>query len=122
MNQEAAVKAINDAVFKPGWRIGASRFGGELCIYFEIDTVDSSYSDADGTCRKEVMLPYVRLIDVSRLDLNGIFYEILKMAAEINSHEDREFLRIRQEDGSWYAPLHPHTPEGIAAWNQFELF
>jgi hypothetical protein len=122
MNSETAAWAINTAAFKPGWRVEAISMGNLVYVYLEIDTVDSSYPDADGICRKEITLTRVESFDPSQLDLNGVFYQILEAAREINTHEDREFLKIRQPDGSWYAPFHPHTPEGIAAWRQFELF
>lgn len=122
MNLETAVRTINSAAFRPGWRMRAASFGGsELLISFEIDTVDTSYPDSDGVCRREFTLPYVEIFDVSELDLNGLFYQVLKTVHSIDTHEDREFLRIQQPDGSWYAPLHPHTPEGIEAWKQLEL-
>ena len=122
MRAAEAVEQVRNSVFKPGWKMVAERYSGDLIIFtFYIDTVDTSYPSPDGICRKHVTLVRDAVWDVSRLDANGLDARILKLAAETDVHENREFLKHRQPDGSWYAPLHPHTVEGERAWVAADL-
>jgi hypothetical protein len=123
MRASEAVEIVRNSVFKPGWRMEAESYGQELLMFtFYIDTVDTSYPDADGVCRKHVTLIRDDMIDVSQLRTAGdLFLRILGLAAETDVHENREFLKIRQADGSWKAPLHPHTAEGERAWMKDKL-
>jgi hypothetical protein len=116
MNTQEAVEAVNGMVFKPGWRVTAADFLGMVEVTMYIDTVDTSYPDADGTCRKQVTLYREKMINPGGLDLEGLCYQVLKLAMETDVHEDREFLKVRGEDGRWYSPLHPHTRAGEEAW------
>lgn len=106
-------------VFKPGWKITAEHFGGSLVLLtIYIDTVDTSYPDEDGVCRRQIRLVRDRFINVAGLDLDGLCFQVLSLAAETDVHENREFLKVRQPDGTWKAPLHPHTTQGEAAWQE----
>jgi hypothetical protein len=120
---EAARLINNDMAFWEGWRFSASPVSfSALHVEVEIDTVDTSYPDADGRCRSQkiTLLRDFLIRDVGSLDENGIAYRVLKSAAEISEHEDREALKIRQPDGTWRAPLHPHTMDGELGWRTRE--
>jgi len=118
MRSAEAVEFVRNAVFKPGWQMKAERYTADMIIFtFYIDTVDTSYPDADGTCRRHVTLVRDEVWDVSGLDEMGLIGRILRLSAETDVHEDREFFKVRQPDGSWHAPLHPHTYEGQRAWS-----
>lgn len=122
MNQDQAVKALNEMAFKPGWRVLAEPFGPrKVLLMMNIDTVDTSYPDPDGQCRRRTQLYRERLFDPEGLDLEGVCYQVLKLATDTDVHEDREFLKVRRADGSWYAPLHPHTMEGELSWKVNQL-
>jgi hypothetical protein len=41
-----------------------------------------------------------------------LLYRIIRLVTELHEHESREFTRIRQDDGTWFAPLHPHPADG----------
>jgi hypothetical protein len=117
MTPEQAVTEVNGMVFKPGWRVTAERFGPrKVLVTMYIDTVDTSYPGEDGQCRKNVQLYRERIFDPAQMDLEAVCYQVLVLAAQTDVHEDREFLKVRRADGSWYAPLHPHTPQGTRAW------
>jgi hypothetical protein len=117
MKSGEAVEQIARSVFKPGWRMSAREFGPSLIYFtFEIDTVDTSYPGPDGVCRRKITLVRDDLFDVRELDASGLDARILKLADEIDEHENREFLKHRQPGGSWVTPLHPHTPAGNRAW------
>jgi len=117
MNQDQAVKALNEMAFKPGWRVRGERAsGGAVFIVMYIDTVNTSYPDHDGQCRQQFTIYRERRVYPENLDLEGLCYQVLALAAQTDIHEDREFLKVRQPDGSWESPLHPHTDQGEHAW------
>jgi hypothetical protein len=117
MMAREAVEQIRNTVFKPGWRISGYELDSSfIMVQFVIETVDTSYPDADGTCRRPIRLGPDTVINVRRLDEAGLAHELLRFAAQLDEHENREFLKIRQPDGSWHAPLHPHTDAGNEAW------
>jgi hypothetical protein len=120
MRADEAVRYVNGLAFKPGWRPIAEHYTySHIRIGFIIETVDTSYPDGDGICRDRItILGRDRLVDVTDLDEEGLCAEVLKCAADNDSHENREFLKARQPDGSWQAPLHPHTPAGNRAWDR----
>ena len=119
MRGSEAVRQIRNTAFKPGWEYQAVPFHDDLVMVdLFIDTVDTSYPDADGICRRKTrIVGGTKVLDVSGLTETGLCFELLKLALDADEHEDREFLKVRQPDGSWYSPLHPHTPEGNRAWN-----
>ena len=117
MTPEQAVAEVNGMVFKPGWRVLAERFGPvKVMVTMYIDTVDTSYPEADGVCRKTVTLYREKMFDPARMDLEAVCYQVVMLAAQTDVHEDREFLKVRRADGTWYSPLHPHTTQGERAW------
>lgn len=118
MNTQEAVEALRGMVFKPGWRITADHFGaGRVYVTMYIDTVDTSYPDEDGVCRKAVTLYRERLVEVRQsTTLEDLCFEVLKLAAETDVHENREFLKVKDASGKWVAPMHPHTTAGEVAW------
>lgn len=119
MRSDEAVALINGATFHPDWKISAYPFGGfQVEVTFMCKTYDSSYPDPDGTYRTQVMIGPSDVINVRDLDDNGVLTAVLKAKAKIQEHEDREFLRVRDEHGNWVAPLHPHRDDGNAAWYQ----
>jgi hypothetical protein len=120
MKATEAVEQIRSTAFKPGWRFEGRHYGGDLVLVeLLIDTVDTSYPDADGVCRERIrILGGDKLVNVAALDEAALCVELLAIADEADEHENREFLKVRQPDGSWKAPLHPHTNEGNAAWRR----
>lgn len=119
MKSSQAIEQIRNSVFKPGWEMEASSFGGDLIILtFYIHTTDTSYPDFDGVCRKPITLVRDELVDVSPMDEVALCAAIICLADQIDIHEDREFLKVRQPDGSWKALLHPHTAAGERAWDK----
>jgi hypothetical protein len=124
MQASEAVRIIKGMVFKPGWRMEATDLGTDTTVYvrFLIDTVDTSEITPDRFFPREITL--VRdfrdipelLIDVRDLDLERLSAVLVKAATDIDIHENREFLQVQRPDGTWYAPLHPHTAQGNRAW------
>lgn len=120
MRPDEATAQIRNTVFKPGWRFFASVTGpDEVEVRLRVETFDTSYPGYDGQCRKPITIAGgERTISVRGLDERGLCYELIKLAADTNFHEDREFLKVRQPDGTWVSPLHPHTTEGELFWQR----
>lgn len=118
-----AVRFVEGLAFKPGWQPTAEvvSYGGLVNLGFIIRTVDTSYPDPDGVCRRQITIyGRERAVNVTAMDEDALLAEVLACAADNDSHENREFLKVRQPGGSWYAPLHPHTPEGERAWQRHQ--
>lgn len=126
MDVNTACDLINVRMaFWQNWRLMARpSYARKDHIYVEgmIDTVDTSYPDRDGVCRstKITIGTPVLDLDVTDLDVPGVCHAILKWAGEIGDHENREALKVLQPDGSWRAPLHPHTYDGEMTWRQLQ--
>lgn len=41
---------------------------------------------------------------------------VIRHVTTMRQHETREFTRVKQDDGSWFAPFHPHRPDGETLW------
>jgi hypothetical protein len=125
MTPEYAVGLINGSLFRPGWTLKAIVYTTKsVYVYARIQTVDTSYppSDRTGTWPVEMTMDPDVIIDVSKLDEAGLAYAILtKLVAQIDSHENREFLQFRSATNEWYAPLHPHTADGQLDWTHCEM-
>jgi hypothetical protein len=118
MTPDEAVVLVNGSVFKPGWKFYALADGPDaILLGLVIETVDTSYPGHDGICRRPARLaPDKKIEGVGGMDEAGLLYAMLKFAAGLDSHENREFLKVQRPDGSWVAPLHPHTMDGELAF------
>jgi hypothetical protein len=118
-----AARLVNRTTFRPGWRFFADSIGdGSIVVSFETVTCDSSYPDYAGRYLRRVLLGDTWTFDVSGMTTHEqLLFAILgRIHREWDVHEDREFLRVLQPDGSWYAPLHPHHEAGKRAWAALE--
>jgi hypothetical protein len=120
MKADEAVRFVNGLAFKPGWRpVAQTIMGNNIVLSFLIETVDTSYPDGDGICRRQIgIIGQERTVNVLGMDEAALLCEVLKCAAENDEHENREFLKVRQPGGSWQAPLHPHTSAGNRVWRE----
>jgi hypothetical protein len=135
MRAGEAVDLINSAIFRPGFKLSASMAGGysylrsfdsnRVSVFLQMDTVNTSYPDADGEYRQRLRQPYpseILSVDVTDMTGNELLRKVLDTIHEqVDMHEDREFLRVRQPDGTWHAPFHPHRADGDAAWYESGL-
>jgi hypothetical protein len=119
MRAREAVEQIRNTIFKPGWTIEAEEYGYDLVyVRFKIDTVDTSYNRPDGTFWKPITVAPDTVFSVARMDETQLSWRLLQLALEVDEHESREFFKVRQPDGSWAAPFHPHTASGERQWAQ----
>lgn len=134
MKAEEAAAIVNGMIFRPGWRLRAEPAGKDflmsllftraelehrIIVQASVPTVDTSYVADNGTYTVPKRMDPAAMIDVSDLhDEADIAAALLtQLVGPFQLHEDREFLRVRA-GGRWAAPLHPHTDEGIAAWQR----
>src|SRR6266496_2242118 len=93
MRVDTAVKLVNDLVFRPGWKITAEdyshRHEGTICVSFEYDTRNFVGDDMDTA--------------------EELYFALLKRIERINSHEDREALRVASTK---WSPFYPHKVDG----------
>lgn len=121
MDAYTAARLINnEMIFKPGWRMSAQvRSDSTIYLSARFAAYDSSSVDYNGNFYERTTLaPPQITIDVSGLDKAGLAHRVVRYALELEAHEMREFCQFRQRDGSWRAPLHPHTYDGGTAWQQ----
>lgn len=121
MKAADAAAYLRSLAFKPGWRVTAEGYRDMVQVSFLIDTVDTSYPDPDGVCRKPITIYGTsKVLFTEDMEPEDLDYEVLKLAAEQDMHENREFLKHRLPDGTWHSPMHPHTRAGNAAWDKRE--
>lgn len=121
MSPEEAADLINNRfIFRKGWHFQASAGIREVYVTFWLKTEDTSVVSPIGEYTKQVELDYPISFRTEGLDDAGVVYKLVSLIGQLQQHEDREFARVRQSDGSWKAPLHPHNPDGELAWMQAE--
>jgi hypothetical protein len=121
MDTQEAIDQVNAAIFAPGWRISAqpasSLWPTEIVVIVFLDVFDTSYPSPDGEYRVPKTLGGMpHIIDVQHLNEETLACKLYDIIRDIRDHEDRETLRFRQSDGSFKAPLHPHTPRCDQTW------
>jgi hypothetical protein len=122
MRPMEAVQLAGNLTFRPGWTIQASVLDDRrVYVDFTVNTVDTSYPSENGTYGKTITLMPDFTVDVSGMDADQFLYEVLRKAIEADTHEAREFLRVKQADGSWKAPFHPHNDDGNVKWEMARL-
>jgi hypothetical protein len=110
MDSARATRLINQEFHLPPerMRLHAEDMGrGIVRLYLQFDSIDSTdywVRTRRDTFTPEIDIPVYRagtVLELSRLVLEAMAY--------VNSHEDREFLRIGP---NMIAPFHPHNQEG----------
>jgi hypothetical protein len=121
MRAEQAVSQVNNTIFMPGWMFRAEPFGSSLIwVGLMVSTMDTSHPTPEGRYETPVTIMPDTLFSVAGMDEAALSARLLELAFNVIEHESREFFRVRQEDGSWKAPFHPHNAEGNAAWDARE--
>jgi hypothetical protein len=123
MTPEQAIQQVNNTIFRPGWKLSAMRWGpSSIYVDATIDTVDTSTVSPSGNYYEPRRIAAEGIVRVENLDQAGLCHAIMEQVVRpSDEHEDREFMRVRQPDGTWFAPLHPHRPDGQRAWDVAQL-
>jgi hypothetical protein len=115
-----ATALVNAMAFLPGWTVVAEdatrRYQDAIRITF---TIAARNSDEEHAPRYRATVPGGArssfVITVADLDVGGLVAAVVDAAVVAFEHEAREFSRV-QVGPAWWAPVHPHIPEGIARW------
>jgi hypothetical protein len=120
LTTEAAAAFINvDTTWAPGWSVSAVASTGmmygsndaysHLLVTLRKTSRDSSSPSATGTYHEPWELTFPLAVpDFAMEDKDALVFWLLEKITWCDEHENREFARYRQEDGTWYAPFHPH--------------
>lgn len=118
MHVSTAIALIENLVFKPGWSFAAtdhsSRFEGTICVRITQQTFKSEREEAPGGYCTPIS-PYgdFPIVVGAMTDVTDLCFALLGCIASFDSHEAREFLRVKP---SYWSPFHPHTTEGMERW------
>ena len=123
MTPDQAISVIHNMRFRPGWSFKAEVNWlcdeGEIYVEAKVASYDTSYRTADGALTRPMTMDPEAIIKVTDLNEAGLFNALIaQLVRPFDDHEDREFMVSPRPGGRWYAPLHPHTPEGNAAWDE----
>jgi hypothetical protein len=120
LTPEAAAGFLNqETTWAPGWSVTArtspwATFASNEVLSRLIVTLakvsrNSSEPAADGTYSEPWTLQFPLAVpDFAMKDKDALMFWVLEKINWCDEHENREFARYRQPDGSWYAPFHPH--------------
>lgn len=119
MEVQTAVQLINDAVFRPGWEITAEDYSHRhescVCVSYIFETWNFVKEEAP-TYPTRIKAPNTIRCPLIVADMGGVedlFYAVLQQIGKINSHEDREALRV---GSTLWAPFYPHRVDGQKRW------
>jgi hypothetical protein len=125
MKTQEAIDLVNSTIFRPGWQITARHYAygygyspGKIEVHYRTETVDTSYPSTSGEYTVPRTIANENVHDVEGKTGDQLLRAILSDVRKMDEHEDREFLRVRQGNGSWEAPFHPHTNEGDRRWSE----
>lgn len=115
MNNSEVKDLLRNTVFRPGWRFEGRDVPGEpstVEVAFIIDTVDTSYYDRNGQYNRPRQFDTSFYVTPAYHTQDTLLRLLIDKAHEWDAHEDQELLRVRQPDGDWFAPFHPHHWDG----------
>lgn len=119
MDVNEALNLLEEVIYKPDWTVTAtdhtSRFQDSVCIRVDYKAFNTNRALA----RKgypEIIDTYATfpLIVGDIVGEDELWMQGLKVLLAIETHESREFFRIKRED--FRAPFHPHRIEGMNKW------
>ncbi|MEU5930011.1 hypothetical protein AB0L49_36300 [Streptomyces antimycoticus] len=118
METKSAVELIHQLDYKPGWSITAEdytrRFEGTVMVMFVFPAFHSDRHLAPEGYPSHTDASYAKFtIMVSDCDDITLYRRVLEKIIEIETHEAREFLRVRP---TYWAPFHPHRTDGMKRW------
>lgn len=130
MEKNELITLLDNLSFKPGWRFSARPVGqvesledtlawlsGEDVMFrIESDTVDTDENYAREGYPQKRELGWNFPLRSGDHDKEELLRRVFDLLMEIETHEAREFFRLKSED--WRAPFHPHRAEGNALYSR----
>lgn len=120
MHIDMARDNIEALCYKPGWSFVASdhskRFEGSIKVRITYPARNSDRSQArEGYPTEITTYAEFAMMVGDIMEINQLLRRLINAILKIEEHESREFLRVR---GTYSAPFHPHTIEGMTNWNR----
>jgi hypothetical protein len=121
MNVDSAIALIDNLLYLPGWGFEAAdhtnRFEGSVKVKITYPARNSNRDQApDGY--PETITTYAEFpMVVANCDDMWLYRKVANAVVEIETHEMREFLRVKP---TFWAPFHPHRIDGMKRWNATE--
>lgn len=116
---QSAIDLIGEMVYKPGWTFEASdhtdRFEHTVKVRVTYPATMSEREEAPRGYPTEITPhgEFAIQVDNCRDEADLFLKMLVEIIAPIDSHEAREFLRVRP---TFWAPYHPHTADGMRRW------
>jgi hypothetical protein len=121
MEYREAARFINeDCTWAPGWKVtaqyspsrtyyGSNNITSAVEVRMSKASRNSSAPAADGSYLEPWQLNWSLAVPSHAFrDKDALVYWVLEKMVWCEEHEHREFARYKKDDGSWFAPLHPH--------------
>lgn len=119
MEIASALDLVHTVVYKPGWEFIAtdhtSRFEGTITVKVVYPARNSNRDQADAGYPEEITTYATFPLVVADCDDESLYLQILQAIVKIETHEAREFLRIKPTN---WAPFHPHRVDGMRRWHK----
>lgn len=131
MDRKEAVALLDGLSFKPGWRFSARDLsvgpfngswedamafldGNDVMFSVESDTVNTNQDMARKGYPEPLTLRFGLPLRSESYDRDELLRKVFDLLMEIETHEAREFFRLKSE--GYCAPFHPHREDGNALW------
>lgn len=117
MRVDSAIHLIESVMYKPGWQFSAedhtNRYEGAIKLRVDYEAQNSDRPDAFDGYPTHIQTYASFPIIVGDCDDTTLWRRMLTAVAAIDSHEAREFFRVRP---TGWAPFHPHNIDGMKRW------
>lgn len=117
MEVQSAIRLINGLIYKPEWKITATdhtnRFESSVKVRIDYPAYSSDRDEAVSGYPTKIYTYSTFPLIVADCDDVDLYRQIITAIVEIETHEAREFLRVRR---TWWAPFHPHRIDGMKRW------
>lgn len=121
MRVDSAIHLIENVMYKPGWNFTAedhtNRYEGAVKLRIDYEAQDTSRDDAFEGYPHHIKTYASFPLIVADCDDTMLWRRMVESIALIDSHEAREFFRVRP---TGWAPFHPHQIDGMKRWGKME--
>lgn len=117
---ESAIELIQCLVYKVDWKFevedATKRYENAVKLTIHYPAQETDREDAKNGYGRD-NYPYASFIlMVGNVDQIELYRKVANCILEIESHEMREFLRVKP---TYWAPFHPHNEDGMKRWGTF---
>lgn len=121
MRVESAIRLIENLTYRPGWKFEATdytkRFEDSIMVKYTFPAYHTERELAEQgypSHTDESWAQFPMQVGNCNSDVE-LYRRALRHILKIESHEAREFLRVKP---TYWAPFHPHRTDGMTAWGE----